>query len=66
MTELEAPVPAATWRGARLKQSRDLGASGHNSIILCMRNEGGLNLAHRCKIVIPFNEDDLATRAARD
>mmetsp|Transcript_25416 Transcript_25416/g.53681 ORF Transcript_25416/g.53681 Transcript_25416/m.53681 type:complete len:139 (+) Transcript_25416:1342-1758(+) len=53
-TAVLAPVLAATCKGVLSKQSRDLGALGHNFIMLLNRTEGGLNLAQTWMIDIPF------------
>jgi len=65
MTEVLAPVPAATCKGVRFIQSCELGASGHSSIILATRDEGGLNRAMAWRMVMPLKEEDLATILAR-
>ena len=58
-------MPAATWSGHLPKQCREGSASGHNSTILDINNDGGLNREVAWRRVMPLKLLDFATSAAR-
>lgn len=66
MVRIPAPTPHATWRGVRLRQSRERTSAGHIWMISDTICTGGSCRTMACRKVMPLNSSAVDIILARD